>query len=721
MSSPHRLSPRLWQFGIALVALLALVVAPMAIMSGATASGPAKPALNAAVVPLKTGSAQAQIVPGQLIIRFHDGVSASRRGSLLAAQGLAVRENVQRLNVSVAEVPAGQEEAIARQLSARAEIRYAEPVYVYRAHRVPDDTYYAVYQWNLPHINLPAAWDITIGSNLVTVAVLDTGVQTSHPDLLGQIVAGYDYANGDADPTDDQGHGTHVAGIVAAASDNSYGVAGVAWNTKIMPVKVLDSAGNGTNLQVANGIYFATDNGAQIINMSLGGTSYSQTLADAVNYAYANGVALVASSGNEFEDGNPTEYPAALPNVLAVGAVGNLDEHASYSNTGAYLDIVAPGGNATSSGDPDPNHWIQSTYLTTTGYEYASMTGTSQAAPHVAGVLALMKAANMSLTVDQLYNLVTSTAVDLGPVGWDETFGWGRVNAYAAVVAAQSAGTPTPTPTITNTPVATDTPTPTVEPTATATPTQTSVPTETSTATETVVVTITPPTATPTETVVATITPPTATPVTPAAGTVWLPLVFRNVSGPVTPTATPTVTPTLPPYEELIINGGFETNDAWVIPATVYSAGYSSSMAYSGLRSMRHGILSAAQNVFSYSDSRQRVTIPADATSATLSFWTYCSAGDPAILSMPVKPLSMRVADMALDGDVQYLLILNHLGWWSDTLLWQRLDDRAWVYHEMDVTELAGDTLSFHFGVFNNGADGITSMFIDEVSLKVVR
>jgi subtilisin family serine protease len=719
MPGLRRSSPRLLQFGALVLIALALVACPLAIMPGAAATGPSlNPEAAALAQPLMHASAKAEYVPGQLIIKFAEGVTTSQRGALLRAQGLSLREHDARLNVSVANVPAGRELEYARQLTASPNVRYAEPMYLLRAHRVPDDTYYASFQWNLPHISLPAAWDLTTGNSLVAVAVLDTGVQGSHPDLLGQTVAGYDYINMDADPSDDQGHGTHVSGIIAAASDNSYGVAGVAWATKIMPVKVLDSSGTGTNQQVANGIYFAVDAGARIINMSLGGTSYSSLIADAVNYAYAHNVAVVASAGNEYEEGNPTEYPAALPHVLAVGAVGNLNEHASYSNTGAYLDIAAPGGNASSSSDPNPNHWIQSTYLTTSGYEYASMTGTSQAAPHVAGVLALMKGVNLALSVDQLYDLVTSTALNLGAPGWDETFGWGLVNAYAAVSAAQSEGTPTVTPTPSNTPVATNTFTPTPEPTATTTPTNTTMPTATPTATNTVVATITPPTAT--ATVWATITPPTATPTLVPTGGAYLPLVFKSAIPPVTPTPTPTVTPTDLPYEELIINGGFENNDAWVIPGTVYSAGYSTAIAHAGSRSMRHGILEAEDNVFSYSDARQRVTIPSDATSAILSYWTYCSTGDPAALSIPARPLSMRLADMALDGDVQYCLILNQWNWWTDTVMWQRLDDGAWVYHEMDVTDFAGQTIAFQFGVFNNGVDGLTSMFVDDVSLKVM-
>ena len=438
----------------------------------------------------------AEFVPGRLVVKFRTDLPLAQRRAHLAAEGLAISDHLALLDVELVEAPVGQELALAKQLERNSAVLYAEPDYfVHAIATAPNDTYYASYQWNMPHIGLESAWDTTTGSSGITIAVADTGVDSTHPDLSSKVVAGYDFVNNDSDPSDDEGHGTHVAGIAAAATNNSRGVAGVSWGSMIMPLKVLDSSGRGTHSQIASGIQWAADNGADIINLSLGGSSSSSTLENAVSYAYSAGCLLVAAAGNEYEDGNPTSYPAALDHVMAVGAVGHEDEHASYSNTGHYLDVAAPGGNPTGSSDSDPNHWIASTYWQGSGYSYVMVVGTSQACPHVAGLAALVWSVNPALTNDGVQSIIETTAVDLGSPGWDETFGWGRIDAAAAVAAAPG-GTPTPTPTATFPPGVTPTPTPTRTltrtPTATLTPdpgataTSTPTPTRTHTATPTV-------------------------------------------------------------------------------------------------------------------------------------------------------------------------------------------------------------------------------------------
>nr|MBC8249280.1 peptidase S8 [Anaerolineales bacterium] len=417
----------------------------------------------------------AEFVPGRLVVKFRSDFPLAQRRAQLAAAGLAPGAHLPLLDVELVEAPVGQELALAKQLERNPAVLYAEPDYL--AHAIattPNDTYYASYQWNMSHIGLETAWDTTTGSSSITIAVADTGVDSTHPDLSSKVVAGYDFVNNDSDPSDDEGHGTHVAGIAAAATNNNRGVAGVSWGSKIMPIKVLDSDGLGSYIQIASGIRWAADNGADIINLSVGGASPSFILEDAVNYAYSAGCLLVAAAGNE---SGPILYPAAYDDyVMAVGAVGHEDEHASYSNTGYSLDVAAPGGNPTDSSDSDPNHWIASTYWQGSGYSYVMEAGTSQACPHVAGLAALVWSVNSALTNDDVQSIIETTAVDLGSPGWDETFGWGRINAAAAVAAAPG-GTPTPTQTPTSPPGATATPTPTRTPTvppgATATPTPT--------------------------------------------------------------------------------------------------------------------------------------------------------------------------------------------------------------------------------------------------------
>ncbi|RMF33417.1 MAG: peptidase S8 [Chloroflexi bacterium] len=303
----------------------------------------------------------------------------------------------------------------------------------------PNDTYYSAYQWNLRQIEAPLGWALSTGSNGVVIAVLDTGVDLTHPDLQGKLVAGYDFINNDSNPSDDQGHGTHVAGIAAALSNNSRGIAGVSWGARIMPVKVLGADGTGPTSGIANGIIWATDHGADVINLSLGGSSSSATLQDAVNYAYNQGVLVVAAAGNWYQQGNPVIYPAAYPHVVAVAATGDQNEHAYYSETGYYVDVAAPGGNPTGSNDNNANHWILSTYWRGAGYgDYLWVVGTSQATPHVAGLAALVWSVKPSLTNDQVEQLIENTAVDLGTPGRDDVFGYGRIDVYAALSRAQT-------------------------------------------------------------------------------------------------------------------------------------------------------------------------------------------------------------------------------------------------------------------------------------------
>ncbi|MBM3133867.1 MAG: hypothetical protein FJZ89_00955, partial [Chloroflexi bacterium] len=296
---------------------------------------------------------------------------------------------------------------------------------------VPNDIHYDRYQWNLRQLNLPLAWPMSTGSPTLTIAIVDTGIDLGHPDLAAKIVPGYDFVNKDDNPSDDEGHGTHVAGIAGAISDNVLGVAGVAWNPRLMPVKVLDSEGSGWYSDIAAGITWAADHGARIINLSLTGGSASSTLQNAVNYAYSKGCLIVAAAGNDYQRGNPVKYPAAFPHVVAVAATTHEDKHASYSETGSYVDLAAPGGDATSN-DPDPNHWIMSTYWRAHA-SYAQIVGTSQAAPHVAGLAALIWSVNPNLSHDEVEYVMKSTAVDLGPAGPDDTFGYGRIDAQAAL------------------------------------------------------------------------------------------------------------------------------------------------------------------------------------------------------------------------------------------------------------------------------------------------
>lgn len=319
-------------------------------------------------------------------------------------------------------------EAVIDELNANPDIEYAEPNYVYHAFDLPDasinvaynDTYYS-YQWGIPAIKANQAVDLVTASQRASkiIAIVDTGVSLTHEDLQGSILAGYDFVNGDSSPNDDNGHGTHVAGIAAAIGNNAKGVAGVASGAKILPVKVLDSEGSGYTTDIVNGMRYAADNGAKVLNLSLGAnTSCSRTYQDAINYVRSKGAVVVVASGNS---NTAVASPANCTGTVSVGSVNSSLVRSSFSNYGSVLDVVAPGES------------IASTYPNN---QYANMSGTSMASPHVAGVAALILAANSSLTPDQVETILKQTATDLGAAGRDNYYGSGLVNALAAVQAA---------------------------------------------------------------------------------------------------------------------------------------------------------------------------------------------------------------------------------------------------------------------------------------------
>jgi len=296
--------------------------------------------------------------------------------------------------------------------------------------RVPNDTYYASHQWSLQKINAHRAWTITTGSDDITIAIVDTGVDLDHPDLQAKIVPGYDFVNHDNDPSDDHGHGSHVAGIAAAATDNGLGVAGISWGARIMPVKVLDSAGEGFTDDVAQGVIWATEHGARIINLSLGDEEPLPVLRDATAYAHERGALIVAAAGNCAAGGyncsgiNPIISPAAYPHIIAVAATTKSDGHASFSEYHPYVDVAAPGVG------------IYSTFWDDT---YGHSQGTSSATPHVAGLAALIWSVKPGLSNEQVRDIIEATAIDLGTPGKDDFFGYGRIDAYAALLRACSA------------------------------------------------------------------------------------------------------------------------------------------------------------------------------------------------------------------------------------------------------------------------------------------
>ena len=429
-------------------------------------------ALTLALLPFLLGGAAPSVAnaqaagtggAGRVIVKTRSGGLRGALGQAMASQPrpeqYGARDGGERAGsgAHVWQVPAGREEEIARSLARRDDVEYAEPDRLRQAHLVPSDPLYAGAQWNLPRIEAPTAWDGTVGAASVVVAVIDTGFDLSHPDRPSNLLVGCDFvawrtSAASSCPSvagDPHGHGTHVAGIVAAAQGNGVGLSGVAPQVSVLVVRALDETGSGYASDTADAIRYAVDAGARVINLSLGSDTASAYEQSAAEYAQGRGVLVVASAGNGYQSGNRTSYPAAYPGVLAVGASTVDDGRAPYSNTGDYVGLVAPGGDGSSA----DGRAITSLYPVAKG-SYAALNGTSMAAPHVAGAAGLLFSLRPDLTGPDAGALLRQTAHPLGGAVPNPEFGYGRLDLAAAVHAAQTFGAsgPTPTPTVTPTP-----------------------------------------------------------------------------------------------------------------------------------------------------------------------------------------------------------------------------------------------------------------------------
>ncbi|CAA9244550.1 MAG: hypothetical protein AVDCRST_MAG20-1902 [uncultured Acidimicrobiales bacterium] len=390
-------------------------------------------ALLAVALPVRgatAGAADASAEP--VVVRFDGDVQPSQQDDVLADAGYTLVDRLPGSDFALAVPDGGAQDPSPL-------IDDVEATVAYRAFGVPDDPAYR-FQWHLPAIGAASAHDVTKGAGTI-VAIIDSGVayETSGPyvqapDLAGtRFVPGWDFVDGDAHANDENGHGTHVTGSVAQTTGNGLGAAGVAPSTSIMPLRVLDAAGSGTDFAVAQAIRFAADNGATVANLSLGGQGSSSVMRDAIRYATGKGTVVVAAAGN---DGlGVVSYPAAEPEVIAVGAVRFDRTRPAYGNYGSALDIVAPGGdssvdqNRDSYGDGILQQTFQAGF---SDFCLCFMQGTSMATPQVSAVAALVASRGVSDRAD-IERIVLESASDLGPPGWDQQYGNGLVQAGAAV------------------------------------------------------------------------------------------------------------------------------------------------------------------------------------------------------------------------------------------------------------------------------------------------
>ena len=375
----------------------------------------------------------AEVVPGEVIVTHRAGhaADAARVRGLSRIRDLGAPSAEASAPALMSTGGRAVDEVLA-ELQSDPSVLLAEPNYVVRlADEAPVTTAVAVDdpktadQYSLDQMRVRDAWSLSDGgSNLI--AVLDTGVMRSHPDLAGRVVTGYDFVNDDTNAGDDNGHGTWVAGIIAANTDDGYGMAGISWSDKILPVKIMNREGTGNTADLLAGIRWSADKGADVINMSVGGFPYSQQLQDAVNYAWAKGAVLVGAAGNNRRD--EVFYPASFDHVISVSATQPEDEFSNWSSYGPKVDVSAPGSSV----------MVTNCYTCTYGDHdswgtHMLISGTSFATPNVAGVVALIRARYPSLSQFQVVERLYTTVDDLGYAGWDNRYGRGRVNALRAL------------------------------------------------------------------------------------------------------------------------------------------------------------------------------------------------------------------------------------------------------------------------------------------------
>ncbi len=438
---------------LALVALLVMDRSPRAFPEAAVRADDGVRVIDARALELRAAQGPRADYASRVVVQFKDAVDdrAAERCVSDAGGARATRSAFGRRYV--VEPMAGLDpEGLTERLRSMSEVEYAEPDGVVHAHFAPNDSLYSL-QWHLKTIGAERMWDIQKGDPSVAVAVLDTGVAYEDfgpfrkaPDFGGTVfLPGYNVFTHDTHANDDNFHGTHVASTIAEATNNGAGATGIAYLSAIMPVKVLDRDGFGSNSGIAEGIDYVVNfrqgsvNPVRVINLSLGGPTRSQVLQTAVDRAVAAGITVVASAGNE--NTSPVDFPAGFSNVIAVGSVDGRKVKAPYSSFGADLDLMAPGGDLRrdDNGDGRPDGVLQQTFDPSSAllgrydnFAYYFVVGTSQAAPQVSALAALLARQGIK-DPKAIQAAMEKTAEDLGTPGRDDQFGWGLIRPAEAL------------------------------------------------------------------------------------------------------------------------------------------------------------------------------------------------------------------------------------------------------------------------------------------------
>jgi len=369
-----------------------------------------------------------QFVPGRVLVKFRSDILPDHARQIIAALGARDAGEIANIGVHVLDLPyQASETAFVQAFEARPEVEFAELDQILTVQQlIPNDPlYFSDWSWSLPKVAAPDAWSTTTGSSNVTIAILDTGVDGTHEDLISQMVPGWNIYNNNSDTHDVHGHGTAVAGTAAASGNNGVGVASVCWGCRIMPVRISDNYGLATYSDIASGLVWAADHGARVANISYNVTD-SSTVSRSASYFQKKGGVVTVASGNDGTFDNTQDNPY----MLTVGATDSADNLYSWSNTGNNVDLVAPGF----------------VYSTMVGGGYTVGQGTSVAAPIVAGAAGLLFSLDPSLTPAQVQDILRQTADDLGTPGWDPSYGYGRVNLARAVNGLAIAKTTDSTP-----------------------------------------------------------------------------------------------------------------------------------------------------------------------------------------------------------------------------------------------------------------------------------